>query len=69
LGSATSYEYAEGLAFELTVNGKITRQRIGKRDQFAPQLIYFSDCISKDRDPEPSGEEGLQARASETVAF
>jgi predicted dehydrogenase len=55
-----AYEYAEGLAFELTVNGKITRQRIGKRDQFAPQLVYFSDCISRNRDPEPSGEEGLQ---------
>jgi len=55
-----AYEYAEGLAYELTVNGKTTRKRIGKRDQFAPELLYFSDCILKDRDPEPSGEEGLQ---------
>jgi predicted dehydrogenase len=55
-----AYEYAEGLAYELTVNGKTTRKRIGKRDQFAPQLLYFSDCILKDRMPEPSGEEGLQ---------
>ena len=29
-------EYAEGLAYELTTNGKTTRRRIGKRDQFAP---------------------------------
>ena len=35
-------------------------KRIGKRDQFAPELLYFSDCILKDREPEPSGEEGLQ---------
>ena len=55
-----AYEYAEGLAYELTVNGKTTRKRIGKRDQFAPELLYFSDCILKDREPEPSGEEGLQ---------
>ena len=55
-----AYEYAEGLAYELTVNGKTTRQRIGKRDQFAPELLYFSDCILKDRQPEPSGEEGRQ---------
>jgi predicted dehydrogenase len=55
-----AYEYAEGLAYELTVNGKTTRKRIGKRDQFAPELLYFSDCILKDRDPEPSGEQGLQ---------
>lgn len=55
-----AYEYAEGLAYDLTVNGKTTRKRIGKRDQFAPQLLHFSDCILKDREPEPSGEEGLQ---------
>jgi glucose-fructose oxidoreductase len=55
-----AYEYAEGLAYELTVNGKTERRRIGKRDQFAPELLYFSDCILKNREPEPSGEEGLQ---------
>jgi glucose-fructose oxidoreductase len=55
-----AYEYAEGLAYELTVDGKTTRKRIGKRDQFAPELLYFSDCIEKNREPEPSGEEGMQ---------
>jgi glucose-fructose oxidoreductase len=55
-----AYEYAEGLGYTLTVNGKETKKRIGKRDQFAPQLLYFSDCILKDTKPEPSGEEGLQ---------
>jgi predicted dehydrogenase len=55
-----AYEYAEGLGYELTVNGKATRKRIGKRDQFAPELLYFSDCILENRQPEPSGEEGLQ---------
>jgi glucose-fructose oxidoreductase len=54
-----AYEYAEGLEFSLTVDGKTTRKKIGKRDQFAPELLYFSDCIIKDRSPEPSGEEGL----------
>jgi glucose-fructose oxidoreductase len=55
-----AYEYAEGLAYELTIDGKTTRTRIGRRDQFAPELLYFSDCIRTGRDPEPSGEEGLQ---------
>lgn len=55
-----AYEYAEGLAYELTVNGKTTRRRTGRRDQFAPELAYFSDCILRDRTPEPGGEEGLQ---------
>ena len=55
-----AYEYAEGLEFTLTVDGKTSRKQIGKHDQFAPQLLYFSDCVLKDRQPEPSGEEGLQ---------
>jgi predicted dehydrogenase len=55
-----AYEYAEGLGYELTIDGKTTRKRTGRRDQFAPELLYFSDCILKDREPEPSGEEGLQ---------
>ena len=55
-----AYEYAEGLGYELTVDGKTTRKRLGKRDQFAPELLYFSDCILRNRSPEPSGEEGLQ---------
>jgi glucose-fructose oxidoreductase len=55
-----AYEYAEGLGYELTINGKTTRKRIGKRDQFAPELLYFSECILNDTMPEPSGEEGLQ---------
>ena len=55
-----AYEYAEGLEYELTIEGKTTRNRIGKRDQFAPQLLYFSDCILNNREPEPSGEEGMQ---------
>ena len=55
-----AYEYAEGLSYELTIDGKKTRKKIPRRDQFAPELLHFSDCILKNRKPEPSGEEGLQ---------
>jgi predicted dehydrogenase len=55
-----AYEYAEGLEYRLTLDGRTTRKTIGKRDQFAPELLYFSDCIVNDREPEPSGEEGMQ---------
>ena len=48
------------MKYSLTVGGKTTRKAIGKRDQFAPELLYFSDCIRRDREPEPSGEEVLQ---------
>jgi predicted dehydrogenase len=55
-----AYEYAEGLEYALTIDGKTTRKKVGKRDQFAPELLYFSDCVLNDREPEPSGEEGMQ---------
>ena len=55
-----AYEYAEGLSYELTVGERTSRKRIGKRDQFAPELLHFSDCIRRNAEPEPSGEEGLQ---------
>lgn len=55
-----AYEYAEGLGYTLTVDGKRTRKSLGKRDQFAPELLHFSDCIIDDRAPEPSGAEGMQ---------
>ena len=55
-----AYEYAEGLEYTVEIDGKKERKRAGKRDQFAPELLYFSDCILRDTRPEPSGEEGLQ---------
>ena len=55
-----AYEYAEGLEYTLTREGRKTRKYVGKRDQFAPQLVYFSECVLNDRQPEPSGEEGMQ---------
>jgi len=55
-----AYEYAESLKYEMDIDGKKTTKTIGKRDQFAPELIYFSDCVLRDKTPEPSGEEGMQ---------
>jgi len=54
-----AYEYAMGLKHQLTIDGKTQERRFSKRDQFAPELIYFSSCILKNIEPEPSGEEGL----------
>lgn len=54
-----AYEYAVGLAYQLKVGERERKKKFGKSDQFAPELLYFSDCILNDRDPEPSGEEGL----------
>lgn len=54
-----AYDYAGKLVHKLTVDGKTTKKSFSPRDQFAPELIYFSDCIKSDREPEPSGLEGL----------
>jgi predicted dehydrogenase len=54
-----AYEYAEGLSYTLRKGGRESKKNFGKSDQFAPELLYFSDCILEDREPEPSGEEGL----------
>jgi len=43
----------------MTAGGKTRRRDFPKRDQFAPELLYFSDCILNRRTPEPSGREGL----------
>jgi predicted dehydrogenase len=53
------YEYADSIEMELTMGGRVKRKTYSLRDQFAPELIYFSDCILRDREPEPSGIEGL----------
>jgi predicted dehydrogenase len=55
-----AYEYADGLGYALTIGDRTTRRTAPRRDQFAPELLHFSDCILHDRRPEPSGEEGLQ---------
>jgi predicted dehydrogenase len=54
-----AYELAEPLVQTVTVGGRTSKRTFPKRDQFAPELLYFSDCILKDREPEPSGREGL----------
>ena len=54
-----AYEYAFPLKLHLTIDGKTRTQSFSKRDQFAPELLYFSDCVLKNKEPEPSGAEGL----------
>jgi glucose-fructose oxidoreductase len=54
-----AYELAKGLEHHYRHAGSKSDVAYGKRDQFAPELLYFSDCILEDREPQPSGEEGL----------
>jgi glucose-fructose oxidoreductase len=54
-----AYDYAIPLRQTLTVGKRTSIRRFPKRDQFAPELIYFSKCIQENIEPEPSGREGL----------
>jgi glucose-fructose oxidoreductase len=54
-----AYEYQTEIRHYLTRKEKTKERVFAKRDQFAAELVYFSDCVLKDREPEPSGEEGL----------
>jgi len=60
-----AFSYAEEMTLRTTLGGKggkggRARERVFKKhDQFAPELLHFSDCILEDRAPEPSGLEGL----------
>ncbi|PWT97552.1 MAG: gfo/Idh/MocA family oxidoreductase [Candidatus Melainabacteria bacterium] len=53
--------YAYDRESELTVrnDGQEERHKFPKRDQFAPELLHFAECILENKEPRPSGEEGL----------
>lgn len=54
-----AYEYAEELKQRVTVKGRSRERVFPKRDQFAPELVSFSECILTGATPESSGWEGL----------
>ena len=54
-----AYEMASDLKGELVIDGKTKNSTYKKRDQFGPEIVYFSNCILQDKQPEPSGLEGL----------
>lgn len=54
-----AYYFQGAIKHQLTINGETQEHTFEPRDQFAAQLIYFSNCILQNQDPEPSGWEGL----------
>jgi predicted dehydrogenase len=53
------FAYSTELNHFLTIEGETEKTRFKKRDQIGPEIVYFSDCILNNREPEPNGEEGL----------
>jgi len=54
-----AFEFARGLGWEAQIGRRKRSRRLKKSDQVAPELLYFADCVLEDREPEPSGREGL----------
>jgi predicted dehydrogenase len=54
-----AYEYTDKIEHHLTIDAKTSSTSFGKRDQFAPELEYFSSCILDNRAPEPDAEEAI----------
>jgi len=54
-----AYEYVSTLKQKIKIGEKTITRKFPKRDQFAAELVYFSDCILKNKEPEPNGLEGL----------
>lgn len=55
-----AFDFENKMTEYLKVGSAEKKKKVyGKRDQFAPELMHFSDCVIKGKDPEPSGEEGL----------
>ena len=53
------YTYHDEIKAYLTVDGKTQKKHYPKHDQFGAELLYFSQCILENKDPQPSGKEGL----------
>lgn len=55
-----AYDHATDLTVRTQVAGrKPQEKRFPRRDQIAAELDAFAGCVREDREPEPSGEEGL----------
>lgn len=55
----SAYSYQGELKQQITIDNQTQEQSYPAGDQFAAEIVYFSDCILNNQDPEPSGEEGL----------
>jgi predicted dehydrogenase len=55
-----AYHHDVPVTLEMMRRGEREEQTFEPTDQYAVELSYFSTCILQDRQPEPSGIEGLQ---------
>ena len=54
-----AYDMTGDFQTEITIGDRRAKKVFKSRDQFAAELVYFSDCVINNKEPEPSGREGL----------
>ena len=54
-----AYDMTGDFKTQITIGDRTTKKVFKSRDQFAAELVYFSDCVINNKEPEPSGREGL----------
>jgi predicted dehydrogenase len=54
-----AYSEKSEIKHYLTIGGKTRSRSFAQRDQLAAEFVYFSDCLLQNKNPEPSGQEGL----------
>lgn len=54
----SAYSYTGELKQQLTIDGQTQERSFQAGDQFAAEIVYFSECVLTGKEPEPSGEEG-----------
>ena len=59
LQAEPAYDYKGPMRWTIRRGDRDKKKAFPKGDQFAGEMDYFSRCIAEDREPEPSGLEGL----------
>ena len=59
LFSEPAYQVGSAMEHVLTIEKAKHEESFKKTDHFGGELKYFSECILKDQNPEPDGEEGM----------
>lgn len=54
-----AYDHSGTMTLKTFEDRRTFIKRYPKRDQFSPEILYFSDCIQRKKKVGPSGEEGL----------
>jgi glucose-fructose oxidoreductase len=57
---SNAYLHGEPMKMQIVRGGRVEELTFEPGDPFGATLTYFSECIVKDRQPEPSGIDGLQ---------